>query len=137
LGFDCARGALPAKPGAVLRQARSGRREWTCRNDKILRRWVTYFKLIAKLVLKYLDCWIRRKLRCVVWRQWKRPYKRAENLMCVGLPEERCFRLAFSQRGHWSKSGARHMSAAHRKSYPDRLGLVSLLATTRRLQRLA
>jgi hypothetical protein len=93
---------LRATPGADLRQTRRGRREWACREDKILRGWVAYFKLTTtKLVLKYLDCWIRRKLRCVLWRQCKRPYTRAQNQIRVGLPEQRAFRPAFSQRGHW------------------------------------
>ncbi|SER68675.1 Group II intron, maturase-specific domain [Nitrosomonas sp. Nm51] len=29
--------------------------------------------------LEELDGWIRRKLRCILWRQWKRPYTRAKN----------------------------------------------------------
>jgi RNA-directed DNA polymerase len=57
--------------------------------------------------------------------------------MRAGLPEERAFRLAFNQRGPWWNSGASHMNAAYRKSCFDHLGLVSLLATARRLQCLA
>ena len=106
--------------------------------NPILRGWAAYFKLTeTKRVLEDLDSWIRRKLRCVLWRQWKRPYTRAQNLMRAGLPEERAFRSAFNQRGPWWNSGASHMNAAYRKPYFDRLGLVSLLATTQRLQRLA
>ena len=106
--------------------------------NPILRGWAAYFKLTeTKRVLEDLDGWIRRKLRCVLWRQWKRPYTRAQNLMRAGLPEERAFRSAFNQRGPWWNSGASHMNAAYRKPYFDRLGLVSLLATTQRLQRLA
>ena len=106
--------------------------------NPILRGWAAYFKLTeTKRVLEDLDGWIRRKLRCVLWRQWKRPYTRAQNLMRAGLPEERAFRSAFNQRGPWWNSGASHMNAAYRQSYFDRLGLVSLLATTQRLQRLA
>ena len=106
--------------------------------NPILRGWAAYFKLTeTKRVLEDLDGWLRRKLRCVLWRQWKRPYTRAQNLMRAGLPEERAFRSAFNQRGPWWNSGASHMNAAYRQSYFDRLGLVSLLATTQRLQRLA
>ena len=76
-------------------------------------------------------------LRCTLWRQWKRPYTRARNLMKAGLKEERAFRSAFNQRGPWWNSGARHMNAAFPKVFFDRLGLVSLLDTTRRLQGLS
>jgi len=103
--------------------------------NQVLRGWAAYFKLTqTKRVLEELDGWIRRKLRCIQWRQWKRPYTRATNLMKAGLTEERAFRSAFNQRGPWWNGGASHMNQAFPKSFFDRLGLVSLLDTTRRLQ---
>ena len=57
--------------------------------------------------------------------------------MKAGLEEERAFRSAFNQRGPWWNSGASHMNQALRKSYFDRLWLVSLLDTVRRLQRVS
>lgn len=103
--------------------------------NPILRGWAAYFKLTeTKRMLEEMDGWLRRKLRCILWRQWKRPYTRAKNLMKAGLAEERAFRSAFNQRGPWWNSGASHMNQAFTKSFFDRLGLVSLLDTTRRLQ---
>ena len=130
---------LEGKIRAVLQGARGRSVRATIEElNPVLRGWAAYFKLTeTKRVLEDLDCWIRRKLRCVLWRQWKRPYRRAQNLIRAGLPEERAFRSAFNQRGPWWNSGASHMNAAYRKSYFDRLGLVSLLATARRLQCLA
>ena len=103
--------------------------------NPVLRGWAAYFKLTeTKRVLEELDGWIRHKLRCILWRQWKRPYTRARNLMKAGLSEERAFRSAFNQRGPWWNSGKSHMNQAFPKSYFDRLRLVSLLDTVRRLQ---
>jgi len=103
--------------------------------NPILRGWAAYFKLTeTKRAVEELDGWVRHKLRCILWRQWKRPYTRATNLMRAGLTEERAFRSAFNQRGAWWNSGASHMNQAFPKLYFDRLGLVSLLDTTRRLQ---
>jgi group II intron reverse transcriptase/maturase len=103
--------------------------------NPILRGWMAYFKLTeTRKVLEELDGWIRHKLRCILWRQWKRPYTRARNLMKAGLAEERAWRSACNQRGPWWNSGASHMNAAFPKSFFDRLGLVSLLDTMRRLQ---
>ncbi|MDO9242774.1 MAG: group II intron reverse transcriptase/maturase [Rhodocyclaceae bacterium] len=103
--------------------------------NPILRGWMAYFKLTeTKKALEELDGWIRHKLRCILWRQWKRPYTRAKNLMKAGLMEERAFRSAFNQRGPWWNSGASHMNQAFPKSFFDRLGLVSLLDTMRRFQ---
>ena len=103
--------------------------------NPLLRGWAAYFKLTeTKRALEELDGWLRHKLRCILWRQWKRPYTRARNLMRAGLAEERAFRSAFNQRGPWWNSGQSHMNQAYPKSYFDRLGLVSLLDTVRRLQ---
>jgi group II intron reverse transcriptase/maturase len=103
--------------------------------NPILRGWAAYFKLTeTKRGLEELDGWIRRKLRCILWRQWKRPYTRASNLMKSGLSEERAWCSACNQRGPWWNAGASHMNAAFPKSFFDRLGLVGLLDTVRRLQ---
>ncbi|MHB1750518.1 MAG: group II intron maturase-specific domain-containing protein [Acidithiobacillus sp.] len=55
----------------------------------------------TKRALEELDGWIRRKLRCILWRQWKRSYTRAKNLMKAGLTEDWAFRSAFNQHGPW------------------------------------
>jgi RNA-directed DNA polymerase len=103
--------------------------------NPILRGWAAYFKLTeTKRGLEELDGWIRRKLRCILWRQWKRPYTRASNLMKSGLSEKRAWCSACNQRGPWWNAGASHMNAAFPKSFFDRLGLVGLLDTVRRLQ---
>lgn len=56
------------------------------RINPVLRGWAGYFKLSqSKRPLEEIDGWVRRKLRCVVWRQWKRPSTKARNLMRLGL----------------------------------------------------
>jgi group II intron reverse transcriptase/maturase len=103
--------------------------------NPVLRGWAAYFKLTeTKRMLEELDGWLRHKLRCILWRQWKRPYTRARQLMKAGLTEERAFRSGFNHRGPWWNSGKSHMNQAYPKSHFDRLGLVSLLDTVRRLQ---
>jgi len=43
--------------------------------NPLLRGWMAYFRLTeTKTALEELDGWIRHKLRCTMWRQWKRPY---------------------------------------------------------------
>ena len=100
-----------------------------------LRGWVNYFKLSqVKGVFEQLDGWIRRKLRNIIWRQWKRSFTRARNLMRRGLSEKRAWHSATNGHGPWWNSGASHMNQAFPKSYFDKLGLVSLLDHLHRLQ---
>lgn len=127
---------LERRVRAVLKGARGWSLAHTIQAlNPVLRGWAAYFKLTeTQRMLEELDGWIRHKLRCILWRQWKRPYTRARNLMKAGLGEERAFRSAFNQRGPWWNSGASHMNHALPKSYFDRLGLVSVRDTVRRLQ---
>ena len=100
----------------------------------ILSGWTDYFRLAeAKGVFEDLDGWMRRTLRCIMWRQWKRPRTRAEKLMQRGLEEARAYQAAYNGRGPWWNAGASHMNDAYRKAYFDQLGLISLLNQHRRL----
>lgn len=101
----------------------------------LLTGWINYFGLAeVKGVFEELDGWIRRKLRNILWRQWKKPRTRAQKLMNRGLDEDRAWKSATNGRGPWWNSGASHMNQAIPKSYLDRHGLVSLLFELRRIQ---
>lgn len=103
------------------------------RLNPVLRGWVVYFRLTeVKGVLEELDGWIRRKLRTLLWRQWKRVYRRARNLMKAGISKERAWKSATNGHGPWWNGGASHMNQAYPKSWFDRMGLVSLLETRQR-----
>ena len=94
----------------------------------ILRGWGNYYRLTeVKVTFERLDQWIRRRLRCILWRQWKRTATRARMLMKRGIPEETAWRSATNGRGPWWNAGARHMNYAYPKSFFDHLGLISLL----------
>lgn len=128
---------LTEKVKVLLRGARGRHLGATIQTlNPLLRGWAAYFKLTqTKRTLEERDGWMRHKLRCVLWRQWKRPFARARNLMQRGLTEERAWRSACNQRGPWWNAGASHMNAAFPKSWFAHRGLVSLLDTVQRLQR--
>ena len=104
----------------------------------ILRGWMNYFRDIeVKGVLEALDGWLRRKLRGLLWRRWKRTHTRARNLMRRGLAEARAWTSVTNGRGPWWNAGASHMNHAFPKSYFVRSGLVSLLDYYHLLKRAA
>jgi RNA-directed DNA polymerase len=126
-----------AKLKAALRRGRGRNLQQFIKElTPLLRGWLNYFKLAeVKGIFEELDGWLRRKLRCMLWRQWKRVYTRARNLMQRGLAEERAWRSATNGRGPWWNAGASHMNAAFPKAFFDKLGLVSLLSQYHRFQR--
>lgn len=102
--------------------------------NPVLRGWITYFRLSEfQGFAEELDQWVRRRLRCMLWRQWKRPWKRFKMLRKQGLSEKRAARSAFNQRGPWFNAGASHMNQAFPKRYFDQFGLISTLDTLRKL----
>ncbi len=103
--------------------------------NPVLRGWANYYRLTdSKRSVEAMDGWVRRRLRLILWRQWKRVHTRARNLMRLGLVEERAWKSATNGRGPWWNSGASHMNAALPKQVFNRLSLVSLLDTMTRLQ---
>ena len=100
-----------------------------------LRGWVNYFRHAGiKGIFEELDGWIRRHLRKILWRQWKRPSTRAKKLMRLGISEVRAWMSATNGRGPWWNSGASHLNHAIPKRLFDRLGLVSLMDQYHRLK---
>jgi len=101
----------------------------------LLRGWMNYFRLAeVKGIFEELDSWIRRKLRNLIWRKWKRPLTRMKQLIGRGLARVQALRSAMNGRGPWWNAGAAHMHAAFPKSYFDRCGLLSLMDQRRRFQ---
>jgi RNA-directed DNA polymerase len=95
--------------------------------NPVLVGWINYFgQAEVKSFAEDLDSWIRRRLRLIIWRQWKRAKTRRKQLMKAGLAEERASKSAYNGRGAWWNSGASHMNDAFRKKYFEALGLVCM-----------
>lgn len=100
-----------------------------------LRGWITYFRHIGmKNILQELDGWIRRHLRKILWRQWKRPMTRTKRLTQAGLDSKRARESASNGRGPWWNAGAAHLNQALPKKLFDRIGLISLMDNYHRLK---
>jgi RNA-directed DNA polymerase len=106
--------------------------------NPLLRGWINYFRLTeTKGVLEELDSWMRRRLRCLLWRQWRRRATKARKLRALGLDAERARRSASNGQGPWWNAGASHMNHALPAKYFTTKGLVSLMGTHQRLQSLS
>jgi len=96
--------------------------------NPVIRGWINYFSIAdSKRFAEELDGWIRRHLRKLLWKQWKRSWTRRKRLISAGLPEEWAVIGAFNGRGSWHNAGSFHMNIAFKKKFFDRIGLVSML----------
>ncbi len=91
---------------------------------RYMRGWIGYFGFAeAQYVLRDLDSWIRRRLRCFIWKQWKTFRRRRRGLMERGIAEAPASQTAARSRGPWSTSRVPPLRRAFPNAYFDSLGL--------------
>ena len=104
--------------------------------NPIIRGWMAYYRMVVVTgSLQELDVWIRRKLRCLVWRQWKTPGTRFKKLRERGVNSAKAHAGAMNSRGPWWNAGSTHMNLALPNDALTKMGLVSFLAEHQRLAR--
>ena len=69
---------------------------------QFIRGWLQYFKLAdMKGILRKIDGWIRRRIRAVYWKQWKKIKTRYRMIRRYNIPEWKVHELANCRRGPW------------------------------------
>jgi len=96
---------------------------------RYLRGWRGYFGFCqTPSVLRELDSWIRRRLRCFQWKQWKRGRRRFAELRRMGVGKDLAAQTAGSSHGPWRISRSPGMSYAMPGAFWEQLGLPRLQA---------
>ena len=88
-----------------------------------LRGWAGYFSFSQSHELPSLDGWIRRRLRCVAWVQWKTRGQRYRELRRINVPERSASAAIFSPKGPWRLSFSEALHRGFTKARFRRLGL--------------
>lgn len=95
--------------------------------SRYLRGWREYFAFCqTPSVLEHLDSWVRRRLRCAVWKQWKRGSNRYAQLRQRGIGKDLAAQTAGSAHGPWRISGSPALHYAFPESFFTSLGLPRL-----------
>jgi RNA-directed DNA polymerase len=96
--------------------------------SRYLQGWRAYFGFCeTPSVLQSLDSWIRRRLRCFVWKQWKRGRKRFYELRQRDVGKKLAAKTAARNHGPWRISCSRALSYALPDASFDSLGLIELM----------
>lgn len=110
------------------------RPHWSITLDERLKRmnsyltgWLGYFALTDDpSILGVITGWMRRRMRLVVWQQWKKPSARYRNLKKLGLSERNARRAAHNSSGAWRNSRSPMMNMGLTNEFWRKLGLVNL-----------
>jgi len=90
--------------------------------------WVTYFCHASASLFRDLDGWLRRRVRCFVWKQWKKPRKRARELIRAGVEAHTAWGMAYDGPGLWRAAASPPLNKALSNARLAQLGYHSLLA---------
>ena len=101
--------------------------EWKKSLKQFITGWVNYYKLadMGKL-LQETDKWMRRRIRMVFWKKWKRVRTRYRNLRKLGISHENALMTAGCRRGYWFAASTPVMQTALSNEKLERAGFVSL-----------
>ncbi|MGD8309682.1 MAG: group II intron reverse transcriptase/maturase [Chromatiales bacterium] len=110
------------------------RHNWSISLEERVRRlktyltgWRGYFGFCqTRSVLRDLDSWIRHRLRCVQWKQWKVYRRRKAELIRLGVDPRLAHTTAWSAKGPWRISHTPGVRMALNNGYFDALGLPRL-----------
>ena len=98
------------------------------RLNSIVRGWMNYFKLAdAKKLLQGLDEWIRRRIRMVIWKRWKKIRTRWMNLMRAGIDRKQAWMWAITRKGYWRVANSPILKIAISNNLIRRAGYLSLM----------
>ena len=79
-----------------------------------------------KSLLQSTDEWMRRRIRMVFWKKWKRVRTRYQNLRKLGISHANAIRMANSRKGYWRIAGAPTINEALSNARLERARFVTL-----------
>ena len=130
-----------ARAAAKMRLRRLTGRSWRVRMEvriaalnRFSRGWTVYFALAdTPSVFEELDKWLRRRLRQVRWKEWKKRAGRYRGLVAQGIPAWQAREWAGSGRGPWRVAGSPILQRALPVAYWQNQGLAGFLGPYRQL----
>jgi len=94
---------------------------------RVTQGWAGYFRLSDdKEIFKKLDEWIRRRIRAILWRQWKTPGARIRNLIALGIKPGKAKESGYSSKGSWRMSHTPSVDGALTKAFIASMGYKSM-----------
>jgi len=89
--------------------------------------WVNYFGIAdMKTLAKNLDEWLRRRIRMVVWKTWKRIRTKFASLHKLGLDKQKAWEYANTRKGYWRISDSPILHRTLTNKILEKRGLISI-----------
>ena len=94
---------------------------------QVIRGWVNYFKIAnMKMIAQRLDEWIRRRIRMCYWKQWKKIKTKHDNLVRLGIENDKAWQFANTRKSYWRISNSPILEKSLNNKTLERLGYLSI-----------
>lgn len=96
--------------------------------NQIIRGWVQYFKLAdMKTVMQAIDEWLRRRIRMITWKRWKKVKTKFANLQKLGVAKEKAWEWANTRKSYWRTAGSFILTTTLTNARFEKQGYLSFL----------
>lgn len=93
---------------------------------QVITGWVSYFGLAdMKNIAKKLDEWTRRRIRMCYWKQWKKIKTKHDNLVKIGVENDKAWEFANTRKSYWRISNSPILAITFTNKLLKRLGYLS------------
>lgn len=93
--------------------------------NQVIRGWINYFRIAdMKKHLINITSHLNRRIRCIIWKQWKTCKHRHQCLLKLGISKEKAKRTAYSRASYWHNSMSIVVNVAISNERLKRKGLV-------------
>lgn len=75
-----------------------------------------------KSKIKELNEWLRRRIRQIFWKQWKKVSAKFKNLKKLGVPKGKAWEWSNSRLGYWRISGSWILQTSLKNKYLESIG---------------
>jgi len=100
-----------------------------------IRGWLGYFYVAEmKRILQSWNEWLRRRFRMYIWKQWKRPRTKVQNLRKLGVPEWQAYQWGNTRLGYWRVAGSAILQCSVTNEKLTRAGYYDFPAQYERLR---
>ena len=73
--------------------------------NQVIRGWINYYKIAdMRRYMQEITSHLSRRIRCIIWKQWKTASHRNECLLKLGISKEKAKRTANSRASYWHNS---------------------------------
>jgi group II intron reverse transcriptase/maturase len=115
---------------AITSRKRGGTMEQILREiTRLVIGWLGYYGIAdMKTHLQRIESWLRRRIRQVFWKRWKRIRTRQENLLHLGMSRRDAWEWANTRKGYWRIAGSRILTRPLNNQYLESIGFPNLIA---------